>query len=94
MTGWGSAERWERGRSLFHGLKVRIAATLGLFVGGLVWILLYAAFWAGHFSWFQNLAIILTTLITVPVAVVAMWVMWGIGVGRRMRSWVDDRFDL
>jgi ABC-type tungstate transport system substrate-binding protein len=94
MSGWGHAEKWERGRSVLHGLKMRMVATLGLLVGGLVWILLYAAFWAGRFNWFQNLAIIGSTLLVVPVVVVAMWVAWGISVGRRMRSWVDDRFDL
>jgi hypothetical protein len=75
----------------FRGLKARIVATLALLVGGLCWILLYLAFLAGRFSWYQNLAIVLVSLIVVPVAVVVMWVLWGMKVGRRFRDafWDD-----
>ncbi len=87
-----SAEKWERGHSVFYGVKARIVATVGLLVGGLVWIILYAAFWAGRFAWYQNLAIILSTFLIVPTAVVVMWILWGIGMGRRMRGWAEDSF--
>lgn len=72
---------------------MRVVATAGVLVGGLVWILLYAAFWAGHFAWYQNLAIIMSTFLVVPSIVVVIWVLWGIGLGRRMLDWVDGPFD-
>jgi hypothetical protein len=93
MSEWGTAEKWERGHGLLQGLKSRIVATIALLVGGLVWLLLYAAFWAGRFAWFQNLAIILSTLLIVPAVVIVMWILWGVGVGRRVRDWVDGPFD-
>jgi hypothetical protein len=91
--GYGRAERWEYGRSIFRGLKARVAATVGLLVGGLVWVFLYLAFLAGRFAWYQNLAIILSTFLVVPAVVIVMWVLWGLGVGRRFRDWVDDPFE-
>lgn len=81
---------WEQGRRMMAGLKIRIAATFALAVGGVVWILLYAAFWAGHFAWFQNLAVILSTLLVVPTVMIVMWILWGVGMRRRLR--LDDPF--
>jgi len=77
----------------FRGLKTRIAATVGLLVGGLCWILLYLAFLAGRFSWFQNLAVVLTTVLLVPAIVLVMWILWGISMGRRFhRAFWDAPF--
>jgi len=75
----------------FRGLKARIVATLALLVGGLCWVILYLAFLAGRFAWYQNLAVVLVSLIAVPAAVVVMWVLWGMKVGRRFRDafWND-----
>jgi len=79
-------------RRFFRGLKVRIFATVALLVGGLCWVLLYLAFLAGHFAWYQNLAIVLTSFIVVPALVVVMWISWGLSVGRRFGRafWNDD----
>lgn len=76
----------------FRGLKARIIATLVLLVGGLCWVILYLAFLAGRFPWYQNLAIVLVSFLLVPVAVVVMWVFWGMSVGRRFRQafWGGD----
>ena len=81
---------WEQGRRMIAGLKIRIAATFALAIGGVVWLLLYAAFWAGRFAWFQNLAVILSTLLVVPALIIAMWILWGVGMRRRL--WLDDPF--
>ena len=76
-----------------RGLRARIVATVGLFVGGLCWVVLYLAFWAGRFAWYQNLAVVLVSVIAVPAVVIVMWVLWGMTVGRRFRAafWEDDR---
>ena len=81
---------WERGSRFFRGIRVRVVATLGLAIGGLIWLILYAAFWAARFAWYQNLAVILSTLVAVPTIVIGMWVVWGLRVRRYF--W-DDRFD-
>jgi hypothetical protein len=77
----------------FRGLKIRIFATGALLIGGLCWVLLYLAFLAGHFAWYQNLAILLVSFIVVPAVVVMMWISWGMAMGRRFgRSFWDDGF--
>jgi len=91
--GISRAERWDRRGEMFRGLKRRVVATVGLLVGGLVWIVLYLAFLAGHFAWYQNLAIILSTFLVVPTVVIVMWVLWGLGLGRRLRGWADESIE-
>jgi len=90
MSEWSRVVMWERGRKMVTGLKIRIAATFALAVGGVVWLLLYAAFWAGRFAWFQNLAVIFSTVLVVPSVIIAMWVLWGISIRRRL--WLDEPF--
>ncbi|HYA70179.1 MAG TPA: hypothetical protein VEH28_02260 [Thermoplasmata archaeon] len=70
----------------FRGLKVRIVATVALLLGGLCWVILYLAFFAGRFPWYQNLAIVLVSFLVVPTVVVVMWVLWGLKIGRRFRD--------
>jgi len=75
----------------FRGLRARIVATVALLVGGLGWVVLFLAFLAAHFAWYQTLAILLVSLVAFPAAVVVMWVLWGISVGRRFHraAWHD-----
>ena len=80
---------WEHGHRIFRGIRIRLVATLGLVVGGLIWLILYAAFWASRFAWYQNLAVILSTLVAVPMIVIGIWVVWGLRVHRYF--WHDDR---
>jgi ABC-type spermidine/putrescine transport system permease subunit II len=93
MNGNWGASRWARGRMIFRGWMARVVATVGLLVGGLVGVVLYLAFWAGRFPWYQNLAVVFSTLLVVPVIVFVMWVHWGVSVARRVRTWVEDPFD-
>ncbi|HTT45612.1 MAG TPA: hypothetical protein VMH38_06315 [Thermoplasmata archaeon] len=74
----------------FRGLKARVVATVGLLIGGLCWVILYLAFLAGHFAWYQNLAIVLVSFLVFPTVVIVMWVAWGIRVGRRFRHAIWD----
>jgi len=81
---WSSSSSWRNPvRPLVTGLKVRIVASVGLLVGGLVFVMLYLAFLAERFAWYQNLAVILSALLVVPVGVLLMWVLWGLSLGRR-----------
>jgi heme/copper-type cytochrome/quinol oxidase subunit 4 len=78
---------WGMGRTVLRGWKARLAATVGLLVGGLVGIVMYLALLAGRFAWYENLAVVFSVLIVVPTTVVMMWVFWGIAVARRARAW-------
>lgn len=74
---------FETGRRLLRGLAWRIGATAGFVAGGFVFVLLYLAFWASRFAWYQNLAVVLSAGIIVPTAVILLWVSWGLALGRR-----------
>jgi hypothetical protein len=80
---WPTPELWEHGPRFFRGLRVRLAATFAIVVGAVVWIVYYALFWAGHFAWYANLAVLFATFLVAPIAIVAMWVAWAIGLHRR-----------
>jgi uncharacterized membrane protein len=71
-------------RPFLTGLKIRIVATVTMLVGGLVFVLLYLAFLADRFAWYQNLAVILSALLVVPTGVLVMWVLWGLNLGRHL----------
>jgi len=87
---WSSSSEWKNPvRPLLTGLKIRIVASVTLLVGGLVFVILYLAFLAQRFAWYQNLAVILSALLVVPVGVLLMWVLWGLNVGRRFGH-LDD----
>jgi ABC-type amino acid transport system permease subunit len=90
MTGAEYFPGGDEAAPFFRGLKARIAATLVLLVGGLCWVVLYLAFLAGRFPWYQNLAIVLVSFIVFPAVVVVMWIFWGISVGRRFRRALRD----
>lgn len=74
---------------VFRGWKLRVEATLVLLVGGLVWVILYLGFLANHLSWYQNLSVVLATLLLIPLVVVLLWFSWGMAVRRRMWEWIN-----
>lgn len=58
-------------------MRWRVSVTIILLTGWLVFILLYAAFWAAPFSLFQNIVIFFASLIVVFGGVAAVWASWG-----------------
>lgn len=70
---------------MMQGLRLRVAASILLFVGWLSFVLLYAAFWAGGYSLFQSIVIVLVSLLVLAGILGAMWASWGMrfaGMGR------------
>ncbi|HKZ90232.1 MAG TPA: hypothetical protein VJ300_08260 [Thermoplasmata archaeon] len=59
------------------GMRSRVAASIVAGVGWLVFILLFAAFWASPFTFFQNLVIFFVSIILVLGLLGVMWAMWG-----------------
>ncbi|MCI4323394.1 MAG: hypothetical protein L3K03_05165 [Thermoplasmata archaeon] len=74
---------------LLRGLKIRIVTSLVLVVGGFLFLVLYLAFWGTRFAWYENLAVVISTIVLVPVLMFAMWALWGIGIGQRL--WRQNR---
>lgn len=58
-------------------MRWRAVASIILFTGWLVFILLFAAFWAGDFTLFQNIVIFFASLIVAFGAMGAIWAAWG-----------------
>ncbi|HZW57235.1 MAG TPA: hypothetical protein VFF30_13170 [Nitrososphaerales archaeon] len=52
-----------------------VASILGV-VGWLVFILLYALFWSGGFSLFQNVIVTVVSLAIAGLLIGAMWLVW------------------
>jgi hypothetical protein len=73
-------------RSILSGLRTRIVATVGLLTGGFAFAVLFLAFFATKFTWYQNLAILLVDLMVVPAVLIVMWISWGVGIGRRFHD--------
>ncbi len=59
------------------GLRLRVAASILGFVTWLSFVLLYAAFWAGGYTLFQSIVIVLVSLLILAGVLGAMWASWG-----------------
>jgi hypothetical protein len=58
-------------------MRWRTTLTILLGTGWLVFILVYAAFWSGDFSLFQNIVIFFASIIIVMGGLAAIWASWG-----------------
>jgi hypothetical protein len=61
-----------------NGLGTRVAGTIIVGVGWLVFLILYLAFYAGSFNIWQNLAIFLASLLISGGLIAALWVVWAL----------------
>jgi len=59
-------------------LGSRVAGTVVVGVCWLVFILLWLAFFAGNFDFWQNLAIFLVSVIIASGVVAVMWIKWAL----------------
>jgi len=58
-------------------MQWRVSLTILLITAWLVFILLYAFFWSGGFSLFQNVVLFIASLIALIGAIAAAWASWG-----------------
>ncbi|MGA8663603.1 MAG: hypothetical protein WB809_00820 [Thermoplasmata archaeon] len=68
------------------GLKHRIVASILVPVAWLSATLLYVAFWAHGFSLFQNIVVIVVSILVLFGVMAGIWVSFGF---RQARSWMD-----
>lgn len=75
------------------GLAPRVAVSAVVFFGWLIFLVLFLAFCAGSFTIFQNLAIILVSIL-VGIAILApMWITWGMKYGKQMeKEWKTEEW--
>ena len=68
------------------GLAPRVAVSIVVGVGCLIFLILFLAFSAGGFSIWQNLAIILTSILVMGAILGPMWAYWGITTGQTWKK--------
>jgi hypothetical protein len=81
----------------FHspGFSWRVAASIVTGMGWLAFIIIWLFFYAGSFSIYQNLAIVIVSLIVVFGTLAAIWVSWGLRFASQMegidQDWREQR---
>ncbi len=63
-------------------MRVRVTATIILGVAWLVFILLFAAFWSGPYTLFQNIVILIVSFVILIGLVAVIWASWGMRFAR------------
>ncbi len=63
------------------GLAPRVAVSIVILFGGLIFAIIYVAFFAASFSLFQKIAVVLVVLLAVIAILGLMWASWGIRQG-------------
>ncbi len=65
------------------GLASRVAVSVIVFFGLMIFAIIYAAFLAQSFDLFQKVAIIIVAILVAVAILGAMWASWGIKYGRK-----------
>ncbi len=68
------------------GLALRVAISIIVFFGLLIFAIIYVAFFASTFSLFQQIAIILVALLVATAILGVMWASWGIKFGKKRKE--------
>ncbi len=73
-------------REMPPGLGLRVAVSIVVLFGGVIFAIIYVAFFALSFSLFQKIAVILVVLLAVIAILGAMWAAWGIKFGKEWQE--------
>jgi protein-S-isoprenylcysteine O-methyltransferase Ste14 len=60
------------------GLTPRVIVSIVVLFGGLIFAIIYVAFFAVSFSLFQKIAVVLVVLLVMVAILGVMWASWGI----------------
>ncbi len=63
------------------GLEPRVAISIVVLFGGLIFAIIYVAFFAASYSLFQKIAVILVVILAMTAILGLMWASWGIRQG-------------
>ena len=64
------------------GLALRVAISIIVLFGLLIFAIIYVAFFASTISLFQKIAVILVAILVATAILGAMWASWGIKYGK------------
>ena len=68
-------------REVPPGLAPRVAVSIVILFGGLIFAIIYVAFFAASFSLFQKIAVILVVILVMTAILGLMWASWGMRQG-------------
>jgi hypothetical protein len=68
------------------GMGWRVSASIMLGIGWFAFFILWLFFWAGGYDIYQNLAIIIVSIIVVIGALAAMWASWGLKMAAQIEG--------
>lgn len=73
-------ESWMTGmpKHMMPGLRWRAVASITIVFGWVAFILLFAGFWAGAFTLFQNIMIFFASIVVAIGLLAVMWAAWGL----------------
>lgn len=66
---------------LFGGIRRRILASIASTVGWLSFVLLFLAFWGAHFSLFQDIVVVIVSLLILAAFLLGTWIAFGLRFG-------------
>ena len=69
-----------------QGMKWRVSLSIIMGVGWLVFLILWLAFYASDFNIYQNIAIVLSSILIVGAVLGASWASWGMKHGRKFKK--------
>ena len=70
-----------------EGMILRVAMSIIVFFGWLIFLVVWLFFYAGRFSVLENIGIVVVAFL-VGVAVLAVaWATWGMKYGKHMKKW-------
>lgn len=69
-----------------QGLAMRVAVSIIVFFGLLIFAIIYVAFFQSSFSLFQKIAVLLVAILVALTILGVMWAYWGIKYGRNWRE--------
>ncbi len=66
------------------GLTLRVVVSIIIFFGLLIFAIIYVAFFASSFSLFQQIAVILVSILVATAILGVMWSAWGINLEKKL----------
>lgn len=75
------------------GFAWRVSLSIIVFFGWFIFLILWLMFYAGRFNIYQNIAVVLVSILVAMAILAASWASWGIRYGFRHRDerWEHDR---
>ncbi len=72
------------------GFGWRVSISILVVFGWIIFLTMWLLFYAGRFSGYQNLAVILVSLLVGIAILAASWASWGVKYGRKYgRKWEE-----